>query len=296
MTHTPAAEPAPSLTGAAGSPKPAPRGQQERFWDTLRPTLVPLLAGYLALSASWCGFGFLLRSDAARSIRDFDERVAQAMVARRTPTWDSVAFYVSYVADTFVKIGATALLAVLFWWAWRRWQEPLLLALSLILEAAVFLTVTRIVQRPRPAVARLEESPINSSFPSGHTAAAAVYAALTIILFRHCQRRSWRIVAVAASLVVPTMVATARVYAGMHAVSDVVGGILLGFACLAAVTFILRYHPFDPPPDPGDHAPHHRRGDLARRGGRRRPGLPDRGSTELPPIGDGDYQYGGLNQ
>ncbi len=245
MPHSRAAEPAAALTSAAGSPRPARRGHHERFWDTLRPTLVPLLAGYLALSAFWCSLGFLLRSDAARPVRDFDQRVAQAMVARRTPTWDSVAFYVAYAADTFVKIGATALLAVVFWWAWRRWQEPLLLALSLILEAAVFLTVTKIVQRPRPDVVRLEESPIDSSFPSGHTAAAAVYAALAIILFRHCQRRSWRIVAVVASLVVPTMVATARVYAGMHAVSDVVGGILLGFACLAAVTFILRYHPFE---------------------------------------------------
>ncbi|MFN0027049.1 MAG: phosphatase PAP2 family protein [Acidimicrobiales bacterium] len=227
-------------TGMVGSgPGSEDRSEAAKMWATLRPTLLPLLISFGVLTALWCVIGFGLRSDLAGPLRGFDERTAQRLAESRTETWDSVAFYVAYVADTFVKIGATAVLAGMFWVAWRRWHEPLLLALSLILEAAVFITVTTIVQRPRPDVPKLEQSPIDSSFPSGHTAAAAVYSALAVIVFWHCRHRVWRTLAVVVALVVPAAVGFARAYAGMHAMSDVMGGALLGFACVAVVARLL---------------------------------------------------------
>ncbi len=230
-------------TGRTGTVGPG-RDTEDRhgastLWATLRPTLLPLLVSFGVLTGLWCALGFALRSEVAGPLRDLDERVAERLAASRTETWDSVAFFVAYVADTFLKIGATAVLAGLFWFAWRRWHEPLLLAVSLMLEAAVFITVTTIVQRPRPDVPKLEQSPIDSSFPSGHTAAAAVYSALAVIVFWHCRNRAWRALAVVASVLVPAAVGAARAYAGMHAVTDVVGGALLGFACVAVVTTLL---------------------------------------------------------
>ncbi len=232
----------PSGTVERGDRERDDRTEASKLWSTLRPTLVPLLVSFVLLVGLWCAAGFALRTDLARPLRGFDERIAEQLASSRTDTWDSVAFYVAYVADTFVKIGATAALAAVFWFAWRRWHEPLLLAVSLILEAAIFITVTHIVQRPRPDVPKLEQSPINSSFPSGHTAAAAVYSALVVILFWHCRHRLWRTLAVVASVVMPAAVGAARVYAGMHAVSDVVAGALLGFACVAVVTTVLVRH------------------------------------------------------
>jgi hypothetical protein len=41
--------------------------------------------------------------------------------------------------------------------AWRSWREPFLVCFSLILEAAVFITVTGIVGRPHPDVAQLDQ-------------------------------------------------------------------------------------------------------------------------------------------
>ena len=208
-------------------------------WAAIKPALLRLVASYIALTAVWSTVGWMVTSGPLEGLRSFDERVSRAMVLRRTPRWDSAAYWVAHAADTYVKIGATAVLAALCVVAWRRWHEPALIALSLILEASVFITVTMIVQRPRPDVPRLEASPIDSSFPSGHTAAAAVYAALAVIVFWHTRRRLWRFIAVVASLVAPVLVGLSRVYAGMHHLTDVAAGALLGFATLYAVAAII---------------------------------------------------------
>ena len=50
---------------------------------------------------------------------------------------------------------------------WRRWLEPLVVAVPLIVEAAAFITITFIVRRPRPDVPRLEGSPVDSIVPVG---------------------------------------------------------------------------------------------------------------------------------
>ena len=42
----------------------------------------------------------------------------------------------SGLADTFVKIGVTALLAITMRLAWRRWREPLMMVVPLVLEQA----------------------------------------------------------------------------------------------------------------------------------------------------------------
>mgnify|MGYP002382663836 CR=1 FL=1 len=61
---------------------------------------------------------------------------------------------------------ACALLAVAFWLAWRRFHEVAVVAVSLILEASVFITVTTIVivSRTRPSLRR---QPILQVFPDG---------------------------------------------------------------------------------------------------------------------------------
>lgn len=198
-----------------------------------------VVGAYVALTLVWTLLGLVVKDGPVGWLRAFDDRVATSMVARRTPGWDDVAFYVAHGADTWVKIGATALLAVVFWFLWRRWHEVLVLAVSLILEASVFITVTTLVKRPRPAVPQLEASPVSSSFPSGHTAAAAVYAALAVIVFWHSRSRLWRAVAVALSALAPVLIGTARVYQGMHHISDVVAGAVLGFVTVAVVAVIV---------------------------------------------------------
>jgi undecaprenyl-diphosphatase len=45
----------------------------------------------------------------------------------------------------------------------------IVLVVAMVGEVTIFLTITAIVSRPRPDVARLDGAPPTSSFPSGHT-------------------------------------------------------------------------------------------------------------------------------
>lgn len=114
-----------------------------------------------------------------------------------------------------------------------------MVGLPLIFEATAFIITTFIVKRPRPDVERLLDSPVNSSFPSGHVAAATVYAALGFIVLWHTRRMWVRALAVVIVVVAPVLVAWARMYQGMHFLTDVIAGMVLGVASVVICRRIL---------------------------------------------------------
>jgi membrane-associated phospholipid phosphatase len=103
----------------------------------------------------------------------------------------------------------------------------------------VFITVTVIVKRPRPAVEQLDGSPVSSSWPSGHVAAAVCYAAIAIVVFWHTRKVWARALAVFGAVVVPLIVGWARFYRGMHHISDVIAGVVLGIVTVAITWWLL---------------------------------------------------------
>ena len=103
-----------------------------------------------------------------------------------------------------------------------------MIALPLIIEASSFIIVTWLVGRPRPDVPRLEDSPVASSWPSGHTAAAAAYGAIAVVIWWRVDNRVVRVVSVVVVATVVVIVGWARTYAGMHHLSDVIAGAMLG--------------------------------------------------------------------
>lgn len=222
----------------------APRGGLRSTWPIHPRQSVQLLCGWAALTVVWIGLGALLTGPlAGGSIMRVDERVAQWMVAHRTPTWSHLTVWGSLLAETTTKVVVTAVLALAFLKLWQRWFEPALLVVSLVLEAAAFLAVTTVVGRDRPDVPRLDDSPVGSSFPSGHTAAAAAYAAIAVVVFLHTRKRWARVVVVAISALVPVVVALSRMYRGMHFLSDTVAGTVLGGAAVAITALVLTRSP-----------------------------------------------------
>lgn len=213
-------------------------------WPLHRRQTVQLLGGWLVLVALWIGVGMLLTGPFADgAVVRTDERVANWMVDQRTSTLNSLTVWGSYLAETITKVVVTALVAVLFLWLWRRWLEPLVVTISLIIEASAFIVVTWVVGRDRPDVPRLDGSPVGSSFPSGHTAAAAAYAAIAVVIFWHTRNRWVRIVVVAITALIPVIVALSRMYRGMHFLSDTVAGAILGFASVALTVVVLTRSP-----------------------------------------------------
>ncbi|MER6115913.1 diacylglycerol kinase family protein [Streptomyces sp. NPDC001743] len=116
-----------------------------------------------------------------------------------------------------------------------KWREAVFLAVSVSLQALVFLVISTCVDRDRPDVDRLDASPPTASYTSGHTGAAtALYAGLAVLALSRI-RGPWRKVVGGLLLLVPLLVAVARLYRGMHHPTDVLGGLLNGSLSLLIV-------------------------------------------------------------
>ena len=88
-----------------------------------------------------------------------------------------------------------------------------------------------LVGRTRPPVAKLDPAPPTSSYPSGHVGATtALYLAFALLAVR-IRRASLRWMATTVCLAIPLLVGFARLYRGMHHVSDVAVAILNGLIC-----------------------------------------------------------------
>jgi membrane-associated phospholipid phosphatase len=210
-------------------------------WLLRRHEAGVLAAIFLAFTLAWFVFGWLLTRSLAHSwIVRLDRSVANWFVERRTPGLNSLSFVGSMMADTVVKVVVTALVALVMLIRWRRWLEPLMVVVPLVLEATCFITVTTLVDRPRPDVPRLDSSPVGSSFPSGHMAAAVVYSAIVVVIFWHTRNRWIRSTAVAFGVLLPVFVGFSRMYRGMHYLTDVTMGALLGGASVVATALVLR--------------------------------------------------------
>ena len=105
----------------------------------------------------------------------------------------------------------------------------------------VFITSSLVVDRSRPPVSQLDSVPLTSSYPSGHTAAAvAFYGAIAIIVFWHTRNRIARGLALTAAILLPPIVGVSRMYRGMHHLSDVIVGAIVGLASLGVVYAVVR--------------------------------------------------------
>lgn len=208
-------------------------------WRDLGVAILYLVA---VIAAGSLAGNVLIDWAAPNAVTDYDVRLAQDLVADRTSQLNDAAMVGSLLSSTVVKIVVTLIIAAIMGVVWRRWHEPVFVIGTLLFEAGAFVAITHIVNRPRPPVEQLEGSTIGTSFPSGHVAAATVYAVVAMVLFWHYRSTVVRLVAAAVAVALPLIVGAARLYQGMHHLSDVVAGIILGIVSIVICHSIL------PPP------------------------------------------------
>ncbi|MBV2352854.1 phosphatase PAP2 family protein [Streptomyces sp. J2-1] len=128
------------------------------------------------------------------------------------------------------------------WLVWRRsmWWTAMWLATTVAVSAVVQQALKAAVGRPRPhwsdpvAVARY------AAFPSGHAMTATVVCGLLLwLLHRYGAARPVRRTALAVAVVSVLGVGLTRVWLGVHWLSDVVGGWLLGALLVAVAVAVL---------------------------------------------------------
>lgn len=120
-------------------------------------------------------------------------------------------------------------------WCWRSGRHRLavfVVATSLgggIVDSLVKLAV----DRPRPLVDHPVSEAFGKSFPSGHAMSSTItYGAILLVLLPVLAPRLRR-VAIGATVLVVLAVGTSRLLLGVHFLTDVIGGYLLGLAWLA---------------------------------------------------------------
>ncbi len=121
---------------------------------------------------------------------------------------------------------------------WRNWNVPVFLLVTIGGVALLNNCVKWIVERDRPDVTHLVGS-AGSSFPSGHSAAAAAaWSAFALVISRHRHRRGRAIAAGAAALIAMS-VAASRALLGVHWLTDVIAGLAMGWGwfLLCALAF-----------------------------------------------------------
>ncbi len=225
-----------------------PGGPAERFADRLRgrhPAAVffaALLAGFVVLGLISIALGLLVTDVLLDSggLARTDESVVTSLVAERTPFLTDASEVGSTVGGAPllpILVAAIALVCAFL----RKWLIAAFAVFALVVESATYRVTSLAVPRERPDVKRLEDLPVDASFPSGHTAAAiAVYAGLVLLLTSRFPTRGLRIFAWAVAILIPCFVAMARMYRGMHHPLDVAGGLVVGIGALLVLLFACR--------------------------------------------------------
>ena len=175
-----------------------------------------------------------------------DHTIPHWFAGQRTATlnhWSLIASNLGATQDILIVSAATCLVFIA---VTRHWRPVIFLAVVMAGELAAFLTVAAIVKRPRPDVPHLDSNLPTSAFPSGHMAATTcLYVGLAILVIGHA-RGWWRYLFLIPAVVMPVMIALARMYRGEHHPTDILASVLFAALWLTATTVLIK-----PNADPG---------------------------------------------
>lgn len=160
-------------------------------------------------------------------------------IATLTPYFLKVAKYADTVYDIAVGLIIVVILAL-----FKKWKEPLTLFLSLMFAGLSIEIMKNLYRIQRPAFSQLV--PTSSyAYPSGHSVGAfALYGLLIylIVKSRLPKTVSWILTVVLSFLIASILYS--RLYLGVHWGIDVIGGGIIGLACMSlAIGITTKIHP-----------------------------------------------------
>jgi membrane-associated phospholipid phosphatase len=213
-------------------------------WEGRPPwacVLAVFVGGYVLLATAMIGAGLVLVHFVVPStLGGWDESASRWLAEHRVAVLDHITAAGTFVANTVPVLAVTAVVSVVFLIR-KSWREPVLLVMALTLEFSLFLMVNWLIDRDRPDVVRLDSTPATASYPSGHLAATiAVWGGVAIVITAHTRRPLVRVLAWVLAVGLAVLVGFARVYRGMHHVTDVVAGGALGVGSLLLALLAVR--------------------------------------------------------
>jgi undecaprenyl-diphosphatase len=182
----------------------------------------------LALAA-WVNDGWLLLR--------WDRPVQRMVESARTGDATAVVKRISFLGSTVAVLTLGTLLAAISWFRCR--------AVAIVVLVATFtrplleFTIKVLVDRDRPDFERLVNG-TGPSFPSGHVmAAAALYGLVPLVVTLYTRNRRIWWAATVTSAVLIVAIGASRTYLGVHWLSDVVAGFIVGAFFLRGAEWLL---------------------------------------------------------
>lgn len=214
-----------------------------------RPTLIGtgVGAGFFALQASVV--------DAVADptgISAADPPVLRWMVEHRSPAATALFQTVAAAGGTLgMTVLATITAVVLL--VRRRVRDAAVVAVAAIVSGLLVNALKNFYARPRPPELTRLGPETNYSLPSGHALGSiVVLGIISAVLVLLAQSRAVRAAVVSTAAVAVVAIGLSRLYLGVHWLTDVLDGWLVGGTWLAlCVTFLVRGHPPAPGRDIG---------------------------------------------
>jgi len=229
------------------------RGRLHLFWDALFGALRLIgrhargfyatvglfltIGAMLALAGTWA-FAFLARHVTAGSTQAFDDIVMKMVSERQSAAVQRAMLEVTFLGTGLVVMMIVAVSAMFLWITRHRYSATLLIFATLggiilnnLLKAGF--------DRPRPQIFQWGTHVLSSSFPSGHAmSATVVYSTVAYLAARLEAKRLMRWVVMIIATILILIICFSRVYLGVHFPSDILAGVLIGFAwsgfCMAS--------------------------------------------------------------
>ena len=267
IRHWPHADPALTATKAIGTDLRS-HGGSRRF---LRPRMDPATATGLALTVALAGLvltgvivgvlAWMIRRDTG--LVDIDRAIEAWASDHATTFSDDVLRGITHLGDTATILVVGLVVSAYGLWRWRKPSIPLFVTTVILGQVLISNTIKITIDRARPEL-RPRTGFSGTSFPSGHTtAAAATYLGVALVLgIGSSPRARAALGGVAVSIAVA--VGCTRVLLGVHWFSDVLAGVVIGWSWfgICAVAFGGRLLRFGSPADlvrtPSADEPSHR--------------------------------------
>lgn len=214
-----------------------PAGPRLRPHGAFSLVLALELTVLVALGAT---FGALTEDVLARNeLVGIDNPVARFFADLRSPGLTTVMRVVTSLGTGWVLGPVAAVVAVLVARRFGSVRPAVFLGVVLVGSTVMAQLIKVLVARPRPAGGLVRA--LGYAFPSGHsTAAAAGWLGIALVVVPLTRHVAARVVVLAVAVVVVLLVGISRIYLGVHAATDVLGGWVLGAAWVAATSAAFR--------------------------------------------------------
>lgn len=245
------------MTPVDAERRTSPRQRLDVFWNlffrALRGSLTHVQSFYaavgvfitagavLAIAGTWvfASLAVHVRSGATQA---FDDAILRWVGRHQLPRVHMAMLQVTALGTGVVVIMVVAV-AALFLWLTRHKHSAALLLVTTVVGIILNSMLKDVFHRDRPAIFPSGTEVFSSSFPSGHSMSAAIVYGTVAYLAARLQRRHWsRVITAIVALLMILLIASSRIYLGVHYPSDTIAGMVIGFAwaafCMATLEAI----------------------------------------------------------